>query len=54
MTHTYQVHWSDEDQEYVGTVLEFPSLSHLAPTAAEARTGIEQLVADVVAELHLS
>lgn len=26
---TYQVSWSEEDQEYVATVAEFPSLSWL-------------------------
>lgn len=25
--YTYQVSWSEEDQEYVATVAEFPSLS---------------------------
>ena len=28
--YTYRVVWSDEDQEYVGTVAELPSLSWLA------------------------
>ena len=27
---TYRVSWSEEDGEYVGTCLEFPSLLHLA------------------------
>jgi predicted RNase H-like HicB family nuclease len=53
MSHyTYQASWSAEDQEYVGTALEFRSLSHLAPTAEEALAGIQQLVADVVADLE--
>ena len=30
--YTYRVTWSEEDQEYVGLCLEFPSLSWLAET----------------------
>lgn len=48
--YTYRVQWSKEDGEYVGLCAEFPSLSWLAPTEAEARVGIARLVADVVAE----
>jgi predicted HicB family RNase H-like nuclease len=46
--YTYRVTWSAEDGEFVATCAEFPSLSHLAPTRAEALAGIERLVADVV------
>ena len=28
--YTYRVFWSDEDEGYVTTVAEFPSLSHIA------------------------
>lgn len=49
--YAYRVEWSHEDDEYVGLVAEFPSLSWLAPTAAEAIAGIEQLVDDVVEDL---
>lgn len=44
---TYRVHWSNEDQEYVGTVAEFPSLSWLADDPDEALSGIKALVADI-------
>ena len=27
--YTYRVEWSEDDQEFVGTVAEFPSLSYL-------------------------
>ena len=37
---TYQVRWSDEDQEYVGTCRELPSLSHLDSTPTAALHGI--------------
>ncbi len=50
--YTYRVAWSAEDGEYVGTVEEFPSLSHLAPTEGEALAGIKQLVADVVDDIR--
>jgi predicted HicB family RNase H-like nuclease len=50
--YTYRVTWSEEDQEFVGTCAEFPSLSHLAATRADALRGVEQLVADVVAEMQ--
>jgi hypothetical protein len=45
--YTYRVIWSEEDHEHAGLVVEFPSLSWLAPTAGEALSGITQLVADV-------
>ena len=50
--YTYRVSWSEEDQEYVGTCAEFPSLSHLAGARIEALQGIELLVADVVSEMR--
>ncbi len=49
--YTYRVTWSEEDQEYVGTCVEFPSLSHLAEDRAEALRGIEVLVHDVVGDM---
>ncbi|RNL61105.1 toxin-antitoxin system HicB family antitoxin [Nocardioides marmoriginsengisoli] len=49
--YTYRVSWSAEDREFVGTCVELPSLSWLAPDSAAAILGIEQLAADVVREL---
>lgn len=49
--YTYRVRWSAEDGEYVGTVAELPSLSWLAPDRAGAFAGIQQLAADVVADM---
>lgn len=43
--HTYRVVWSDEDGEYVGTCLEFSSLSWLDRTPELALTGIRNIVA---------
>lgn len=49
--YSYRVTWSAQDQEYVATCLEFPSLSWLAGSRGEAIDGLEQLVADVVADM---
>ena len=46
--------WSEEDNEYVGLCVEFPSLSWLASTPEAALEGIRQVVADVVADLKSS
>lgn len=45
--HAYRITWSEDDQEYVGTCEQMPSVSHLAPTQAEALAGIIALVADI-------
>ena len=50
----YSVQWSPEDQEFVATVLEFPSLSWLDEDQFEALRGIERLVSDVIDELSQS
>ncbi|SDC04059.1 Predicted nuclease of the RNAse H fold, HicB family [Raineyella antarctica] len=49
--YTYRVTWSVEDGEYVATCAEFPSLSWLAGSQAEALQGLVALVADTVADL---
>ena len=49
--YTYQVSWSPEDGEYVGTVAEFPSLSWLDADEQAAFAGIRRLVDDVVAQM---
>lgn len=50
--YTYRAEWSLEDDEYVGLVAEFPSLSWLAPTAGEAIAGAERLVAEVLVDME--
>jgi len=50
--YTYRVTWSEEDEEYVGLCVEYPSLSWLAPTPQDALEGIRQVVADVVADME--
>lgn len=55
ITHyTYRVTWSVEDDEYVATCLEFPSLSWLANTQEDALRGLRQLLADVIDDLRSS
>lgn len=49
--YTYCVIWSEEDQEFVGLVAEFPSLSYLHEKQAEALKGIVDLVEEIVADM---
>ncbi len=49
--YTYHVTWSEEDKEYAGLCVEFPSLSCLAPTPEAALEGIRQVVAEVIVDL---
>lgn len=50
--YTYRVTWSEEDGEYVGQCIEFPSLSWLASEPETALQGIRQVVAEVVVDLQ--
>jgi predicted HicB family RNase H-like nuclease len=50
--YSYRVTWSEEDGEYVGLCVEFPSLSWLDALPEEALKGIRQVVAEVVADLE--
>jgi predicted HicB family RNase H-like nuclease len=52
--YTYRVTWSEEDQEYIGLCIEFPSLSWLDQSPEEALKGIRQVVAEVVNDLTSS
>ncbi|MBI2447656.1 MAG: toxin-antitoxin system HicB family antitoxin [Candidatus Omnitrophica bacterium] len=49
--YTYRVTWSEDDKEYVGLCVEFPSLSWLAGTPELALKGIRKVVADVVRDM---
>ncbi|MHA0284843.1 hypothetical protein ACXYX3_00170 [Mycobacterium sp. C3-094] len=46
----YRVEWSPADNEFVGLVAEFPSLSWLAPTEDEALQGIIKIVEQIAAD----
>ena len=50
--YTYRITWSAEDNEHVGLCAEFPALSWLAPTLAEALSGIQHLVGECLADIH--
>jgi len=50
--YTYRVTWSEEDSEYVGLCVEFPSLSWLEASPEKALRGIRQVVAEVMADLE--
>ncbi|TDT16637.1 putative HicB family RNase H-like nuclease [Ilumatobacter fluminis] len=49
--YTYRVSWSGEDDEYVATVVEFPSLSWLDADQGQALRGLVALVDGVLADL---
>lgn len=49
--YTYRVTWSEEDQEYVGLCVEFPSLSWLDKSPEKALAGIRKVVSDVVFDM---
>ena len=50
--YTYRITWSPEDEGHAGLCAEFPSLSWLAATPAEALSGIQRLVADCVIDMQ--
>jgi predicted HicB family RNase H-like nuclease len=51
MHYDYHVRWSPEDQEFVGLVTEFPSLSWLDPDQMKAMEGIRAIVKSVVEDM---
>ena len=48
----YTVWWSEEDQEFVGTCTEFPSLSWLDKSRTKALNGIVRLVEEIVQDME--
>lgn len=52
--YTYCVAWSPQDEAYVGTVVELPSLSCAAHNGLHAYIGIRALAAEVVEEMEAS
>jgi predicted HicB family RNase H-like nuclease len=52
--YTYRVTWSEEDREYVGLCVEFPSLSWLEKSQEKALLGIRKVVAETVTDLKRS
>ena len=51
--YTYRITWSDEDQEYAGLCVEFPSLSWLDENPEAALAGIRNVVADTLSGIAL-
>ena len=49
--YTYRVRWSGEDDAFVGSVAELPSLSWIATQQTEALVGIRSLVEEVLADM---
>jgi predicted HicB family RNase H-like nuclease len=49
--YSYRVQWSPEDDEYVATVLEFPSLSWLDQDQTKSLEGLVAVVTGVVDDL---
>jgi len=49
--YTYRVTWSEEDGEFIGLCAEFPSLSWLAASPAEALTGIRVVVEESIEDM---
>jgi len=49
--YTYRITWSEEDKEYVGLCVEFPSLSWLAESPELALKGIRKVVEEVIKEM---
>ena len=49
--YTYRITWSEDDSEYVGLCIEFPSLSWLSGSPESALKGIREVVSDVVHDM---
>lgn len=52
--YTYRVSWSEEDAEFVGTCVEFPSLSWLDERPETALGGIMRMVDEVVRDMQVA
>jgi predicted HicB family RNase H-like nuclease len=50
--YTYRVSWSEDDREFVGLCIEFPSLSWLAKTPEAALAGIRRTVKKAVQDME--
>ena len=52
--YTYRVHWSKDDDAFIATAAELPSLSWIADTPREALDGMLTLVREVASEMAAS
>ena len=49
--YTYRISWTEDDKEYVGLCIEFPSLSWLAKSPEAALKGIRAIVEEVLGDM---
>lgn len=49
--YTYRLSWSAKDQEFIATVIEFPSLSWTAASREAALNGLTSLVEEVLLDM---
>lgn len=49
--YTYRLTWSASQEEFVATVVEFPSLSWVAPNREKALKGLTSLVEEVIRDM---
>lgn len=49
--YTYRILWSAKDQEFIATVVEFPSLSWIADTRTKALNGLTSVVEQVLTDM---
>ncbi|WP_071590781.1 type II toxin-antitoxin system HicB family antitoxin [Synechococcus sp. PCC 7336] len=52
--YTYRVTWSEEDREYVGSCVEFPSLSWLDESPERALSGVRAVVSKCLQDMQAS
>ncbi|MFG2099478.1 type II toxin-antitoxin system HicB family antitoxin [Micromonospora echinaurantiaca] len=50
--YTYRVTWSAQDDEFLATCAEFPSLSWLASSQIEALQGLQDMLREVIADME--
>ncbi|HCS48481.1 MAG TPA: toxin-antitoxin system HicB family antitoxin [Candidatus Aminicenantes bacterium] len=50
--YTYRISWSEDDREFVGLCIEFPSLSWLAKSPEAALNGIRRIVKKAVQDME--
>lgn len=50
--YTYRITWSEDDQEFLGLCIEFPSLSWLAKNSEAALKGIRRVVKKAVLDME--
>jgi predicted HicB family RNase H-like nuclease len=49
--YTYRLAWSEKDDEFIATVVEFPSLSWISESREKALKGLTSLVEEVILDM---